>query len=147
MKNGLYIISADGCIDIVWHKIVRALSPHSVVWQVDCLDCLYETNLRQGLHYTEELLFELKDNSYIFSARMISYPEVSSTNGDTIHTINDYFGSNCESVILCTDGVYFEVFSKSYDLLLNLSKALNDDEIEEIKWWDVNLCGRSEFVV
>lgn len=152
MKRGLYVVALDDdqIICKVWEKIIQFLSTKETHWAVDCLDCLYDTNLKSGMHTTEELLSELKGNTYIFSARMIAYPH-SQIPDEQIISINDYFNSSCQSIVICADGKYFEIFSKCIDFLSMLSSHLKDSDVEIIEWTEDTLDGtwngRTEFIV
>lgn len=152
MKRGLYIVALedDHIICKVWENIIRSLSTQETHWAVDCLDCLYDTNLQSGLHTTEELLAELKDNTYIFFARMIGYPD-NQIPDEKIISINDYLNSSCQSIVICADGKYFEIFSKRIDLLSALSSHLKEGDVEIKEWMedtpDGTWGGRTEFIV
>lgn len=147
MNRGFYIVSLDGHQDTIWTSIIKALSHSGVYWSVDCLDCLYETALKCG-HYTpDELLPALCGNVEIMSARMISIPAGQPLNRPLI-TSNDYLKSNCEGVVLCTDGLHFEIFFKNAMALLPLFDAFkSNDNVAEISWIDNSFGGREEFTV
>lgn len=146
MYKGLYIIAADDCQDIVWEKIIQTFSLHGSSWIVDCLDCLYDTKLVPGYHSTEKLISELKDNKYVFFARMIGVPEGENSDRKIV-TADDYFNSNCHSIALCVDGNDFELFSKYEDQLYALREAIPSCCIDRIEWTDDSLGGRSIFRV
>lgn len=146
MNRGLYVVASDDCVCSVWERIIRTLSIYGTDWVVDCLDCLYETKLKSGFHSTDMLLSEVEDNTYIFSARMIGIP-IGQALDRVIISSDDYVASNCHSIILCADGVHFEVFSKYHDLLLQLSNSFTDNEVKSKVWIDDTMCGRSEFTV
>ena len=146
MSECLYIIAKDKDVTIVWKKIIANLSASNSEWMVDCLDCLYETNLKEGIHSTEQLLYELEDNTYIFSARMLSSLN-SQAFDKKIYTMDDFFNSNCESVVICADLVHFEIFSKNIDALMRLASSLSKNEATRISWENIAACGREFLVV
>jgi len=142
----LYIIANDKNVPIVWKKIIANLSASNSEWMVDCLDCLYDTNLKEGIHSTEQLLYELEENTYIFSARMLSCLN-SQAFDKKIYTMDDFFNSNCESVVICADLVHFEIFSKSIDTLTRLASSLSKNEATHISWKNIATCGREFLIV
>lgn len=147
LKDGLYIVAAEAQVDRVWNRVIGALSSEGISWQVDCLDCLYETNLCERLYSPMELQSALKGNIDIFSARMIAYLNVTQRNDASILTLQDYLDSGCESMVLCADKVHFEVFSKNSAMLEKAAKAIADIQINKMEWVDRNQCGRREFIV
>ena len=146
MHKGLYLIAKDGCQENAWKGIIQSLSMHGSSWLVDCLDCLYETELVPGSYTTGELLASLDHCKYVFSARMIGVPEDQSLDRE-VKTCGDFFVSNSHSIVLCTDSVHFEVFSKHVDQLSSLMQSLSRDSIVNATWVDESLGGREEFVV
>ena len=146
MRRGLYLLAADGCQETVWRCAVRSLSARGDGWLVDCLDCLYETGLSPGMYTTDSLLAALKGSRDIFSARMICLPEARPPDRE-IKTCDDFFAGNAHGIILCADGVHFEVFSRQEERLSNLMRSLPGDSIVRAAWLEESLGGRRELVV
>ena len=146
MHEGIYIVAADSCQDAVWKRIIESLSQRSSNWIVDCLDCLYDTALINSTFCSDKLLSVLEGNKYIFSARMIGVDKYQQLDKEII-TSKDYLNSNCHSIVLCADSVYFEVFSKCENKLLDLMRSLPKDSIASAIWIDDSFGGRLEFIV
>ena len=129
----------------LWRHILSALSDEKTTWQVDGLDCLYESDLTAGRYATNELLAAMKDNRFIASARLIALPRGQALSRP-IHTIDDLAASNCENLVLCADPGFFDVFSKHADRLDRLSQAFADGLAQLKLFHDVRLIGRTDLL-
>ena len=144
MHVGIYIEAFDYDQTNLWEYIIRQLSVNGLSWFVDCLDCERETEMRNNCFYsTETLLAHLGQNPSIFFARMISVPSGASLNRN-IETYEDYTMSKCQSIVLCVDGGYFDIYSKEEAFLNKIICHPPNIGIENVEWIDENDDGTVE---
>lgn len=130
----------------IWISIITLLSSRIDKWYVDCLDCLNESKLSRTAYTSAELVSVLSLQPDIFSARMVG------TTADRplvlrIRTREDYLKSNCQCIDLCTDGIYFEIFSKDRKLLIDLFSRLKRAKVNELSWIEDDFGGRRDFCI
>jgi hypothetical protein len=55
------------------------------------------------------------DYYFVYFANIKAYPD--NNYSDNINCYDDFLNSNCELVILCSDGIYYEIYSKSEEMI------------------------------
>jgi len=146
MNSGLFVQVDRHQRISTWISIITQMSSYINKWYVDCLDCLNETKLTSTSYTPAELISILFQKPDIFSARVMGVipgqPLMHS-----IHTCDDYLNSNCQCVVLCVDGIHFEIFAKNQKLLTDLYDRLNNTKVIELNWIGDDYDGRRDFEV
>ena len=144
MIRGIFaLVSVEGRAD-AWKGIMKELSSERIKWVVDCLDCWGDGKLTSRTYEPQELLSCLEGDNQILFARMMAIPTGEDLSREIEH-YEDYVQSNCQSVVICTDASYFEIYSKDLNLLTKLSELDVVKNAERFEWTDDLNDGRTEF--
>ena len=146
MNRGVYIKVQNDFRIQTWMKIISMFTASNRRWHVDCLDCLNESDISSGIYHSEELIEIFKCAPDIFSARMIC-GGADCTFPPNIESVNDYLASGCDAIVLCVDGVHFEVLSENNVELEKLYTLFAHKNGCQIRWIDCNFDGRTDFRV
>lgn len=126
---------------------MNVLSNKDTRWYVDCLDSDSEHSIEANSRYCLDEIQEIfKQNTGILSARFLHFPHYELSTS-TIKTFDDYIKSLCQSMIICVDGGYFEIYSKNYLLLESLANEVAKMSVEYFEWIDDNNVEREIFTV
>lgn len=146
MNRGVYIKVQSEFRTQTWMEIVSIFAASNRRWRVDCLDCLNDSDISSGIYRSEDLIEIFERAPDIFAARMIC-GGADCTFPPDIESVNDYLASGCNAMVLCVDGVHFEVFSENNVELEELHTLFAHKNGCQISWIDCNFDGRTDFRV
>lgn len=135
---GLDIKVKNGYSDYL-NKLFSGIDLFNYVWEINTDDFLYSENGEvkgnffgaDVLNAEEFIKCISRDSYYMIFADIKAYPLDSER--IEIKTLEDFLRSSCEIVLLCTDSIYIEFYSKSKEILdkaYNNCKGSNFEKIE-----------------
>ena len=138
-KIGVFILFKNSNVLLGIKDILEIMNNNGYGWNIDeeemyRHDNVYPINIA-GRHSTSSIMKIIESNDLTLSFRMIRWPRDLKILSK-IDTYNDYCMQKCTGAILCTDSIYFEVYTKSEDECEQLFNKLRDkngiDHIEYI---------------
>jgi RHS repeat-associated protein len=80
-----------------------------------------------------------RHHNFVYFANIKAYPD--NNYSDNINCYDDFLNSNCELVILCSDGIYYEIYSKSEEMIRIIKSNCIKKGFDEIEYiTDENDC-------
>ncbi len=122
------------------YKILDGIDFLSYVWEVNYEDFLYHENgdIKQVFFPTSVLngveFFKCisRDSYYMIFADIKAYPLGSERS--EIKTYNDFVESNCEVILLCTDSMFIEFYSKKRNVLDRVYNNCIGENFEKVAY-------------
>ena len=146
MYHGIYCVVNNRYRSSFWKMIVSFLYKSTQTWYIDCLDCLNDVEITNRAYTLRELQDLFDKEPDLFSARLLAVP-INQPLNSSICTCDDYLSSNCECLILCVDGISFEIYIKDHLLLSAFYKHLLCEKNIQISLIDSSFGGRTLLTV
>lgn len=144
MKGLIFLI--ENKVDNFLYKILNNLPSQDYKWRVTENEVYtkYKENEKfvfddffdKKLYSSEEFIKKIKKDCYLVFCNIQMYKKDSIIN--EIKTINDFYKSDCELILLVTDNIYVEVYSKNEDYLSIIKNNLLKSEITKWEYKDID---------
>ncbi len=127
-------------------KIFKGLNLLNYIWEINADDFLYTQNddKEEGFFGADILNGEeffrciSRDSYYMVFADIKAFPLGLGHGGIKINSFKDFLESNCEIVLLCTDSMYIEFYSKSRKLLDKVYNNCIGANFEKVEYRSVD---------
>lgn len=129
--------------DNILYKILNNLPSQNCIWQVTEDEVYkresnlhYEDFFEKSLYNNEEFIKCIEKECYLVFCNIQMYKNNSIIN--KIETVEDFYNSNCEMIILITDNIYVEIYAKEEIYLSIIKDNLKKIGIRNIGYKDIN---------
>lgn len=136
MKGICFLINNE--YDRYIYKILKGISSKENIWFVEETDVWKKDSkplFDKNVYSNNEFFDIIKEQYYVIFCNVKLYKHVSDISA--IETVDDFLKCNCELILLVTDNVYVEVYSKCEeylniikDNLANLGISLEQKDIQ-----------------
>ncbi len=147
MKCGLYLQWWNDT-GVIWQRCLHLLSGADPAWRLSCVwyrDDAYSP--QEGMYPdAESLLTAIRGGDLMYFGVAASCP-AGKTPDRPIEFWEDFVASNCQSILVCVDGGYFEVYTKDAETLDQLMAFAQEIGAQGIEWIDDQQIDRTTFYV
>lgn len=127
----------------ILHKILNNLPSQNCIWQVtedEVYKKEYDLNFlnffEKKVYNNEDFKKCIKKECYPVFCNIQMYKDNSIIN--EIQTVDDFYNSNCEMIILITDNIFVEIYSKKEKYISIIKDNLKKTGILNWKYKDIN---------
>ncbi len=123
------------------HKIFSGINLLNYDWKINTDDFIYYENgeMKEGIFNEADVLngeefFKCisKDSYYMIFTDIKAYPLGS--NRIEIKTFEDFLSSSCKMVLLCTDSMFIEFYSKDREVLDKVYNNCIENDFEKVEY-------------
>jgi len=125
------------------YKIFNGIDLKKYIWEINADDFLYSDNgdIKQNLFGSnvlkgEEFLNRISRESYYMIFTDIKAYPIGKERME-IKTLEDFSKSNCEVVLLCTDSIFIEFYSKEEQILEKVYKNCTRENFEKVEYLSI----------
>jgi len=130
-------------INNILYKILNNFPSKNCMWQVtedevykEESDLHFVDFFEKSLYNNEDFIKSIKKECYLVFCNIQMYKNNSIIT--KIETVEDFYNSNCEMIILITDNIYVEIYSKEEKYLLVIKDNLKKIGIKKWKYKDIS---------